>query len=186
MFTAPLTLIAFRFLCCLCLIFVYTPRGTAVVLLLNSILLRSSYLFYGCIYSMYYTINYIVYSNYKYSYVASRMLRTRDTDNTPSQCDVTTLKSYNIGASDDIPRASSSYRPAAAHLSSKAYSVLKSQIRSGTSTFAPYFASSFSKSSASDQRTPPTIAPPTLVGGPPTTRATRSSTLASSAGACFR
>ena len=49
MFTAPLTLIAFRFLCCLCLIFVYTPRGTAVVLLLNSILLRSSYLFYGCI-----------------------------------------------------------------------------------------------------------------------------------------
>ena len=57
-------------------------------------------------------------------------------------------------------------------------------VASHSTSLAPYLASTLAHSSSIVQRLPPTLTPLTLVGGPPTTLATRSSTLARFSGAC--
>ena len=57
-------------------------------------------------------------------------------------------------------------------------------VASHSTSLAPYLASTLAHSSSTVQRLPPTLTPLTLVGGPPTTLATRSSTFARFSGAC--
>ena len=57
-------------------------------------------------------------------------------------------------------------------------------VASHSTSLAPYLASSLAHSSSTVQRLPPTLTPLTLVGGPPTTLATSSSTFAILSGAC--
>jgi hypothetical protein len=57
-------------------------------------------------------------------------------------------------------------------------------VASHSTSLAPYLASTLAHSSSAVQRLPPTLTPLTLVGGPPTTLATRSSTFARFSGAC--
>ena len=56
-------------------------------------------------------------------------------------------------------------------------------VASHSTSLAPYLASSLAHSSSTVQRLPPTLTPLTLVGGPPTTLATSSSTFAILSGA---